>query len=152
MWTWGYPSLANDAVARTKPNPAQPYVELWAGVSDQFFHSATLPAQSEVSVSETYSPTVGMGGVTDANENILVNLSAEPSRASLEFFSLAPAATLRVVLRRGDAVLFNETATPDPKNGNRISAAIPPASSGDVTATIATADGKELIAAVAATK
>jgi hypothetical protein len=152
MWTWGFLSLANDAVARTKPNPAQPYVELWAGVSDQFFHSATLPASGELSIPETYSPTVGMSGVTDANENILVNLSAEASRVSLEFFSLAPATPLRVALRRGDAVLFDELVSSDPTNGNRISAATPAASNGDVKLTIATADGRELIAATAAIK
>jgi len=152
MWTWGFPSLANDAVARTRPNPAQPYVELWAGVTDQFFHSATLPALGELSVSETYSPTVGMNGVTDANENILVNLSAETSRVNLQFFSIEPSAPLRVILRRGDAVLFNEAVTPDPRNGNRISAAIPAGSGGDVKLRIATADGRELIAADAAIK
>jgi hypothetical protein len=152
MWTWGFPSLANDAVARTKPDPAQPYVELWAGVSDQFFRSATLPALGEMSVFETYSPTVGMNGVTDANENILVNLSAEGSRVNAQFFSLEPATLLRVTLRRGDAVLFNEAVTPDPRNGNLISAAIPAGSGGDVKLTIATADGRELIAAAAAIK
>jgi hypothetical protein len=149
MWTWGFPAFANDAVARTKPDPAQPYVELWAGVSDQFFHNASLPAQSEVSIAETYSPTVGMGGVTHANANILVNLAADASRAKLEFFSLEPA-PLRVVMRRGGAVLFNDAVTPDPNNGNRISAAIPAGSDGDVKLTIATADGRELIAATAA--
>jgi hypothetical protein len=152
MWTWGFPSLANDAVARGKPDPAQPYVELWAGVTDQFFHSATLSALGELSIAETYSPTVGMNGVTDANENILVNLSAETSHATLEFFSLEPATPLRVTLRRGDAVLFNEAVTSDPKNGNRISAAIPAGSGGDVKLTIVTADGRELIAAAAAIK
>jgi hypothetical protein len=152
MWTWGYPSLANDPVAPTRPDPAQPYVELWAGMSDQFFHSATLPARGEVSVTETYSPTVGMSNVTDANENILVNLSTEASRANLQFFSLEPATPLRVTLRRGDAVVFNEAVSPDAKNGSRISAAIPANSSGNVTLTIATAGGRELISAAAAIK
>ncbi len=152
MWTWGFPALANDAVARTKPNPAQPYVELWAGVSDQFFHGATLPAQSELSVPETYSPTVGISGVTDANENILVNLSAETSRVKLEFFSLEPATPLRVTLRCGDAVLFDEAVTADPKNGNRISAAIPAGSGGDVKLTIVVPGGGELISATAPIK
>ncbi len=152
MWTWGFPSLANDAVAKAKPNPAQPYVELWAGVSDQFFHSATLPASGELSIPETYSPTVGMSNVTDANENILVNLSTDASRVNLQFFSLEPEARLRVTLRRGDAVLFNEAVTPNATNGNRISAAIPAGSGGDVKLMIATADGRELIAATAAIK
>ena len=106
MWTWGFPAFANDAVARTKPNPAQPYVELWAGVSDQFFHSATLPASGELSIPETYSPIVGMSGVTDANDNILLNLSADASRVGLEFVSLTPhdAAARHLEARRRGAV------------------------------------------------
>ena len=77
MWTWGFPSFTNQADARKKrPTEAQPYVELWAGISDQFFHHAQLPAHGEVAIPETYSPTVGMSNVTAANENVLVNLSA----------------------------------------------------------------------------
>jgi hypothetical protein len=150
MWTWGFPSRANDAVAHTKPDPAQPYVELWAGVSDQFFHGATLSAQSEMVIAETYSPTVGMRNVTHANEKILVNLSADASRVNIEFFCLEPATPLRVTVRRGDAVLSDQSVTLDAKSGNRISAAIPAGSSGDVKLTIATTDGREVIAAMAA--
>ena len=49
-------------------------------------------------------------------------------------------------------MLFDEAVTPDVKHGNRISAAIPAGSSGDVKLTIATTDGRELIAASAAIK
>ena len=148
MWTWGYPSFTNETDQRRDPNPARPYVELWAGVSDEFFHSAEFPARSEVSVTETYSPTVGMSNVTHANANILVNLSAEASGVNLEFFSIEPAAPLRITLKRGDAVLFNNTVNADPKSGNRISAVIPAGDSGEqVRLTIRTAEGKELIAA-----
>ena len=56
MWTWGFPSFTNQADLRKEPSEAQPYVELWAGVSDQFFHPAQLPAHGEVSIPETYSP------------------------------------------------------------------------------------------------
>ena len=102
----------------------------------------------EISIPETYSPTVGMSNVTEANENILINFSATASGANLQFFSVEPATPLRVTLKRGDAVLFNEAVTADPKNGNRISAAIPAGGSSEqVRLTIRTADGKELIAA-----
>ena len=121
---------------------------MWAGVSDQFFHSAEFPALGEVSIPETYSPTVGMSNVTHANENILINLTAEASGVNLQFFSIEPARPLRVTLKRGDAVLFDDVVTADPKNGNRISTAIPAGSSGEqVRLTIRTAEGKELIAA-----
>ncbi len=125
-----------------------PTIELWAGVSDEFFHSADFPALGEVSIPETYSPTVGMSNVTHANENILINLSAEGASVNLEFFSIEPATPLRVTLKRGDAVLFNDAVKADPKNGNRISATIPVGGSGEqVQLAIRTAEGKELIAA-----
>ena len=66
MWTWGFPSFTNETDARKDPSEARPYVELWAGVSDQFFHRARLPAKGEISVTESYSPTVGMSNVTHA--------------------------------------------------------------------------------------
>jgi len=148
MWTWGFPSFTNETDARKDPNPQRPYVELWAGVSDQFFHSASFPARGEVSIPETYSPTVGMSNVTQANENILINLAAEASGASLQFFSIEPAGPLHVTLKRGEQVLFDAAVKADPKNGNRISAPIPEGHSGEpVRLTITTAEGKELIAA-----
>jgi hypothetical protein len=148
MWTWGFQSFTNEADARQDPTPGQPYVELWAGVSDQFFHSASFPARGEVSIPETYSPTVGMSNVTHANENILVNLVAEAANVNLQFFSIEPAAPLRVTLKRGDAVLFDDTVKADPKDGNRIAAAIPAGGHGEqIRLTIRTAEGKELITA-----
>jgi hypothetical protein len=148
MWTWGFPSFTNETDARKDPSEQRPYIELWAGVSDQFFHSANFSALGEVSVPETYSPTVGMSNVTHANENILINLSAEASGVNLQFFSVEPATPLRVMLKRSDTVLFDDAVTADPKNGNRIFATIPAGGSGErVQLTIRTAEGKELIAA-----
>lgn len=152
MWTWGYPSFTNETDARKEPSEARPYVELWAGVSDQFFHRARLPARGEVSVAETYSPTVGMSKVTHANENILINFSATASAANLQFFSIEPATPLRVTMKRGDAMLFDDAVKADPKNGNRISAMIPAGGGEQLRLTITTADGKELIAADAKMK
>ena len=153
MWTWGFPSFANQADARKQPTEAQPYVELWAGVSDQFFHHAQLPAQGEVSIPETYSPTVGMSNVTAANENVLINLSATASAANLQFFSIEPATPLRVTLKRGDALMFDEAVQADPNNGNRISAVMPAGNGDDrVRLTIMTIEGKELITAETRTK
>jgi hypothetical protein len=153
MWTWGFPSFTSETDARKDPTEARPYVELWAGVSDQFFHSASFPALSEVSIPETYSPTVGMSNVTHANENMLINFSADRVSATLQFFSIQPATPLRVTLKRDDAILFDGAVTADPKNGNRISVAIPAGSSGEqVRLTIRTAEGKELIAAATGIK
>jgi hypothetical protein len=62
--------------------------------------------------------------------------------------SIEPATALRVTLKRGDAVLFDDAVSADPNNGNRISARIAAGHSGEqVRLTIGTAEGKELIAA-----
>jgi hypothetical protein len=148
MWTWGFPSLAHDAVARKEPSEAQPYMELWAGVSDQFFHEASFPALGEVSIPETYSPTVGMSNVTDANGHILVNLVAAGGSATLQFVSLEPATPLHVALKRGEVVLYDDAVQADPKAGNRISVPFDGGGSGEwVKVTISTADGNEIITA-----
>ena len=153
MWTWGFPSFTNGTDARKDPTPAQPYVELWAGVSDQFFHKASLAALGEVSVAETYSPTVGMSNVTDANAHMLVDLAASAAGVDLRFFSVEPATPLRVTLKRGDAIVFDAPVNVDPKNGNRISAPLSAGGSGDrIRLTIATAEGKQLIATETAIK
>ncbi|NOJ47448.1 DUF5107 domain-containing protein [Bradyrhizobium archetypum] len=153
MWTWGFPSFTHETDARNEPSEARPYIELWAGVSDQFFHRARLPARGEVSVRETYSPTVGMSNVTDANENILINLSATASEVKLQFFSIEPATPLRVALKHGHATLFDETVIPDMKSGNRVAAKIPAGGSGEhVRLTIVTTNGREMIAADAKMK
>jgi hypothetical protein len=149
MWTWGFPSFTDETDPRKDPNPQRPYVELWAGVSNEFFHSAEFPAWGEVSIPETYSPTVGMSNVTHANESILINLSTEASGGvNLQFFSIEPATPLHITLKRGDAILFDDAVQADSKNGNRIAAPVAAGSSGEpVQLTIRTAEGKELIAA-----
>ena len=50
---------------------------------------------------------------------------------NLQFFSIEPAMPLRVTLKRGDAVLFNDAVQADPQNGNRIFAAIPAGGNGE---------------------
>src|SRR5262249_49579711 len=144
MWTWGFPSFSNETDARMLPTEARPYIELWAGVSDRFFHSASFPALGEVSIREIYSPTVGMRNVTHANENILVNLSAAGASANLQFFSMEPATPLRVTLKLGEVVLFDEVVEADARSGNRISAPIPAGGGDRVQATIRAAHGKAL--------
>ena len=72
---------------------------------------------------------------------------------NLQFVSIEPAMPLRVTLKRGDAILFNEAVRADPRNGNRISASISAGGTGEqVRLTITTADGNELIAAEAKIK
>ncbi|MBV9560327.1 MAG: DUF5107 domain-containing protein, partial [Bradyrhizobium sp.] len=153
MWTWGFPTFTEAGDPRRTPIEAQPYVELWAGVSDQFFHAASFPAHGEVSVMETYGPSVGLRNVTAANENVLVDLAAAAGGVDLEFFSFAPAEPLHVTLKRGEVVLFDDTVVADPGNGNRVSVAAPAGAGSDrIRLAITAADGRTVIAAETAMK
>ena len=120
MWTWGFPSFANGTDPRKEPSEAQPYIELWAGVSDQFFHSASFPAGGEVLIPETYSPIVGMSDVTDANENILINLSADGVRrtSSVLQHRTGGAAARDVEARRGGIVRRRRGGGPEKRQSH----------------------------------
>ena len=64
-----------------------------------------------------------------------------------------PSAPLRVTLKRGEAVLFDEDVKPDPINGNRVSAGLAGGKAGEtIRLTIKSGDGKELIAAETPTR
>jgi hypothetical protein len=122
-------------------------------MSDQFFHPARFPASGEVSVDETWSPTVGMSNVTHASEKVLVNLSASASAVNLQFFAIEPSAPLRVTLKRGEIALLDNDVTPDAVNGNRVSTALADGKAGEtIRLTIRAADSKEMIAAETQTK
>jgi hypothetical protein len=88
-----------------------------------------------------------MSSVTDANENILINLAAAAASVNLQFFSIEPARLLRVTLKRGDTVLLDDVVKADPKSGNRMSAPLAAGDGERVQLTIRTAEGKQLIAA-----
>ena len=45
MWTWGYDTVREPQDARKYPVEAQPYIELWAGVTEEFFTSARFPVR-----------------------------------------------------------------------------------------------------------
>ena len=133
---------------RKDPNPQRPYIELWAGVSDQFFHSASFPALGEVSIPETYSPTVGMSNVTHANENILINLAAEGcERESSVLQYRAGHAVARHVETRRRGIVRRRRQSRSEKRQSHCRGNSCRRQRRQVQLTIATAAGKQLIAA-----
>lgn len=68
FWTWGADQGLN-------ANPfdfydvARPYIELWSGLSSQFFEDAYLQPDETISIKETYLPTVGLESATFVNES-----------------------------------------------------------------------------------
>ncbi len=68
FWTWGAQQGLN-ADPENFYHTARPYIELWSGLSTQFFEDASLGGFESVGFTETYLPTVTMGAFSTVNEN-----------------------------------------------------------------------------------
>ena len=148
MWTWGFPSFTNETDPRKDPNQAAALHRIMGGRVGPVFPQRRI-SRARRSVDSGNLQPDRRHEQRDACEREHADQSlGRGSDANLQFFSIEPATPLRVTLKRGEAVLFDDAVTADPKNGNRISAAIPAGGSGEqVQLTIRTAEGKELIAA-----
>ncbi|PLX11717.1 MAG: hypothetical protein C0598_07560 [Marinilabiliales bacterium] len=75
FWTWGAQQGLN-ANPENFYHQARPYIELWSGLSTQFFEDASLDANEEISWVETYLPAVSMDAFSTVNENGALHLKA----------------------------------------------------------------------------
>ena len=97
-------------------NWKRPAVELWAGLSDQFFFPATMAAQSSLTFSETYAASVGMADVTHASDDVLINV--ENGQVNFAFFTPEQNYSVELVMR--DNTSQTEVIVPDMVNGNTL--------------------------------
>lgn len=125
MWTWGYDSLEVDPLVQ-RTTESRPYVELWAGVTPEFFNRAVLAPNSEVVIEETYSPTLGLTNVTHANRDTLANFYADDSgAANLQLFSVQPEREIRAVIMANAEVISDVPFMLEPGIASEISVDIP---------------------------
>jgi len=68
FWTWGAEQGLN-ADPENFYHQARPYIELWSGLSNQFFEDTYLSPEETITWTETYLPTVTMDSITFVNEN-----------------------------------------------------------------------------------
>ncbi len=89
FWTWGdQQGLSADPTDFY--NAARPYIELWSGVSQEFFEDAFLGANQSTSWTETYLPTVGIPGTDFINKE--VSFYAEMDDNTLKAYAFQPIA------------------------------------------------------------
>jgi hypothetical protein len=77
FWTWGDENGMN-ADPYDFNDEARPMIELWAGVSHEFFEDAFLPANAQLAWKETYMTTMGMPGVSFINDKLAFHQEADP--------------------------------------------------------------------------
>ena len=136
MWTWGYPqSLNSDNNSNT--NTTLPYIELWAGVSKQFFSAAQIGAGQQKAWDEYFVPTVKIDSVTNATKDVVCNFKTDKTSynattdagvtITAELFFTSPNKQNRVTLTFGgsqNVVVLDSAVTADPL-GNVITKTVP---------------------------
>ncbi len=132
IWAWGYPQSQNIDPYKDPTEDHRPYVELWAGNSNEFFTPAQFPKNSEKQWNEFYIPTTGLANVNNANDEILADFEIENQQATkvadLGFVTTRPENNIDVSIEitgQNPQVLKTQTVVPDPKNGNLITVNLP---------------------------
>lgn len=125
IWTWGYPQTAALDPHATS-NEARPYIELWAGLTREFWQRTEIMSAQQIEFEETYSPSVGLDDVTHANSNFLVNMDLKDSTSvDCQIFGMYPDQAVAVSLLL-DAEVFQEIPLVlDPYTGNHFSISLP---------------------------
>lgn len=92
FWTWGAQQGLN-ANPQNFYETARPYIELWSGISKQFFQDSFLTPNEEVTWTETYLPTVGMEAISGMNRNaslLLDHVNNEEEQFLIKAFTTTP--------------------------------------------------------------
>lgn len=92
FWTWGA-DQGLGADPEDFYDIPRPYIELWSGLSTQFFEDYYLAANESIEWVETYMPTVGMQSVSGANENAAIyleHINPEAEIFNIEVFTTSP--------------------------------------------------------------
>ncbi len=132
IWAWGYPQSQNIDPYKDPAQVHRPYVELWAGHSNEFFASAQFPPKSEKEWKEIYIPTIGLSNVNNANDEIVADFRIENQQLNkvikLGFVTARPENEFDISIEitgQHPQVLKTQTVVPDPKNGNLITLGFP---------------------------
>jgi hypothetical protein len=76
IWGFGY-NQSRGFNPETNVDYHRPFIELWAGVSKEFFTPARLPANSSLQFDEYYTPTAGLASISHASEHAAINLTTD---------------------------------------------------------------------------
>ena len=142
IWTWGYQSASIPIEAYSNIE-RRPYIELWAGVSPEFFTPALLPAETDITFEERYIPTVGLSGVTHASDTHLLNVHrSDTDTVELQVFSVDVGIESSLLIMDGDVLIQELVIESDHDVAQSFSIAIPE-TAGAITFTLT--DGDEEI-------
>jgi hypothetical protein len=125
IWTWGY-SQTEMLDPHETAKEARPYIELWAGVTREFWQRTEIAPGQELEILETYSPSVGLEDVTHANTNYLINCMTEnASKIICQIFGMNPDQVVSAALLLDGNTFYEVDLVPSTQSGNQFSTALP---------------------------
>ncbi|HSG79182.1 MAG TPA: DUF5107 domain-containing protein [Acidimicrobiia bacterium] len=140
IWTWGHPQTDGlDPFAA--PNEARPYIELWAGLTREFFERTEIGPGREIRIDAVYAPTVGLSAVTHATEDVLVDLRADDGAVHATVFGLMPGAEMSAVLTADGVVVAEEELVVDAVAAGEIVSSTLAAAPGEIRLVLRDASG-----------
>src|SRR5690606_19496929 len=113
LWTFGTQSLTIDV--NDSSEWLRPTIELWHGVTPEFWDRGTMSANEVRQWAESYFPTLGLREITAASEYGAVQLTQSESGADTVLSAAAtltlPDQTVRAVLRLDGTVVLEQDVT-----------------------------------------
>jgi hypothetical protein len=119
FWTWGdRQGLAADP--NNFNSEARPYIEMWSGVSQQFFRDSYLAENTSIQWTETFLPTVGVPSVSYMNKEIAFGSSFRDDVLSAHAFLPVSTNNYSVVINilEGANEVYNETEVISPQTND----------------------------------
>jgi hypothetical protein len=108
IWTWGF-DRATTTDPTAGPQEARSYIELWAGLTGEFFEKTTLAAGGSISFDETYVPTIGMTDVTAASRSVLIAAErGDGGVVEVSVYGIEPADRPTAVVTLDGRTLFDD--------------------------------------------
>ena len=119
MWTFGYPQSSAINPFRSDDYD-RPMIELWAGLTEEFWIRDTFPGNETIAFEETYAPSINMQNVTHANENMMLNMAIVENEIWAEMFPIWPDIPIVVeVLDAEGEVISDALLRPNARRGGR---------------------------------
>jgi len=127
LWTFGRDSL--DVDVNDGEQWLRPTIEMWHGVTPEFWDRGTMAAGEVRSWRDHYFASLGLDGVTAASEHGAVYLQRVLTGAQTQLSATAtlnlPGQTVRAVLRLDGVVLHDEQLIVESTEPNVVSALVP---------------------------
>jgi hypothetical protein len=116
FWTWGDQQGLN-AAPYDFNDVARAYIELWAGVSHEFFSDAHLAANENLSWTESYFPTVGIPGISYIDEQVAFFYTLSDEKV-LETYTFLPVSeenlTMDISLSENSSMVWSDSKSIGP--------------------------------------